>query len=173
MNVITNTPTMLFNESRKRGLLLLCVFVFPIFFTTILFLIVVISTDIDFKVITHESKYARIETPKNRSTVNKNFEISGSLETPLADHSFYLLEYRNKRYWPKFDLGNKATNWNKKLIHRANTNQFASYKVIMADAGLKATLDTWFKTTSDTGKYPGISALKLSHVVANVRVKTQ
>ena len=177
MTAITDMPLPMFNESRKRGLLLLSVFLFPIVFTSLLFMLVALIADIDFNVISHETKFAKIETPANRSIVSKQFEIAGSLETPLPDHSYYLLEYRNKRFWPKYSFGNKAMQWNKALTHRAKKNEFSNYQIVMADAALKQIFDNWFKTSKQTGKYPGIEKSSIQNisekVVANIKVKTQ
>ena len=173
MTAITNMPISNFNESRKRVLLLLCMFVFPIVFTSILFGVSTYVGDIDLKVITHKTAFAHIKSPKNRTVVNKKFEITGSLAAPKPDHSYYLVEYRNKMYWPKFDLGNKPIKWRKSLTHRANKDQFAAYQVIMADALLSATFDNWFKTSRETGKYPGMVNLTFDNIVANIKVKTQ
>lgn len=172
MTATTTMTTVLFNESRKRGLLLLCIFIFPLIFTSTLFVLVLVIGDIDFKVVGSESKYAKIETPENRSVVNKKFTISGVIDTPLSNHSYYLMEYRNKLYWPKFDLGNTATHWTKKLTHRSKKQQYASYQIVMADAELKKTIEDWFKTSRESGKYPGIPNLSVDKIVANIRVKT-
>lgn len=173
MTAITETPILLFNESRKRGLLLLCVFLFPLFFTSILFGIITFVGDIDLKLIGNKTEFAQIELPKNRSIVNKKFEISGSLKAPLPEHSYYLVEYRNKHYWPKFDLGTKAKTWNKNLTHRGKKNSFVTYQVVMADPAVKKILDDWFTRSRDTGKYPGIANLTFEHLVAKIKVKTQ
>ncbi len=170
---ITDTPLSLYNESRKRVLLLLCVFVFPLVFTSVLFAIVTVVGDIDLKVIGNRTDFAHIKSPKNRTVVNKKFEIAGSLAAPKHDHSYYLVEYRNKMVWPKFDLGNKPIKWRKNLTHRANKDQFAAYQVIMADALLSATFDNWFKTSRETGKYPGMANQTFDNIVANIKVKTQ
>ena len=172
MTVTKKMPIELFNESRKRGLLLVCIYLFPVFFTAIIFLLIVIISDIDFKVTTHESKYASIESPQNRSSVSKKFEISGIINTPLENHSYFLLEYRNQLYWPKFDLGNKANSWSKTLTYRGKQNQYSTYQVVMADITLKKTIDNWFKTAKDSGKYPGIKDLSIDNVVANIRVNS-
>ena len=177
MTAIINTQILLFNESRKRGLLILCIFLFPIAFTGLLFSIVVFTANIDFKVVSNETQFAKIETPINRSIVSKMFEIKGSLKTPSPKHSYFLVEYRNKRYWPKYALGNKASQWNKKLTHRADKNKFSSYQVVMVDASLKQTFDEWFNTSRKTGKYPGIEKSKIekitNYIVANIKVKTK
>lgn len=177
MTAVTDTPMIHFNESRKRGLLLLCVFLFPIVFTSLLFFIIAFIADIDFKVIGDETKFAKIETPANRSIVNKKFEITGTLEAPLTDHSYYLLEFRDKRFWPKYSLGNKAMKWNKALTHRAKANEFSNYQIVMADSELKQKFDHWFKTSKQTGKYPGIEKSSIQNIsgkiVANIKVKTQ
>ena len=169
----TTIPIELFNESRKRGLLLLCILIFPLVFTSFLFAMVVVIGDIELKVIGPESKYAKIETPKNRTVVKKKFEIAGSLAAPKHDHSYYLVEYRNKMVWPKFDLGNKPIKWRKSLTHRANKDQFSAYQVVMADPLLSATFDSWFKTSRETGKYPGMANQTFDNIVANIKVKTQ
>ena len=135
-------------------------------------MLVAVIGDIDFKVFGPVSKYASIESPKNRSIVNSKFTIAGSLETPLAEHTYYLLEFRDNLYWPKYDLGNKATEWNKKLTHRAKKNKYSAYRVVMADPVLKKSLDDWFITSRKTGKYPGISDLGTDEIVANIRVKS-
>ena len=173
MTAISNMPISNFNESRKRGLLLVCVFLFPIIFTSILFTLVALISDIDFKVISHKTQYAAITSPKNQSTVNKKFEISGVLKAPLDGRTYYLVELRNKLYWPKFDLGSKESQWSKQLTHRAAKNKYSSYQVVMADSSLKKTFDDWFKISRKTGKYPGIAKLSIDNIVANIRVKTQ
>lgn len=171
MNASSAISTSRFNESRKRGFLLLCIFVFPVILTSILFSLVVIIGDINLKVVKHESKFATIKSPKTRSVVSKQFVISGKVDTPLSNHTYYLLEYRNKLFWPKFDLGNKSANWSKELTFRANKNQYSSYQIVMANPELKKTIDQWFKTSRESGQYPGIDSLNIDKVVANIKVK--
>lgn len=168
----TTLPSNIFNESRKRGLLLICIFIFPLMLTSILFLLVSVIGDIDFKVHGPETKYAKIVTPKNRSIVSNKFTIKGTLETPLTDHSYYLMEFRDKLYWPKFDLGNESIEWTKDLTHRAKKNQFSAYRIVMADPILKKRIDDWFITSRKTGKYPGLADLDSNEIVANIRVKS-
>lgn len=167
----TISPNNIFNEPQKRGLLLLCIFIFPILFTSIVFILVTTIGDIDLSIIGNETKYAKIVTPTNRSSVNKKFNISGRLTPPLADHSYYLLEYRDNLYWPKFDLGKQATNWTKTLTHQAQNKQYAAYQVVMVNSTLKQTIDNWFKTSRESGKYPGITDLPVESIVANIKVK--
>lgn len=128
---ITDRPVSLYNESRKRVLLLMCVFMFPLIFTSILFAITTYVGDIDLKVIGNRTDFDYIKSPKNRTVVNKKVEIASSLAAPKPEHSYYLVEYRNKMVWPKFDLGNKPIKWRKSLTHRANKDQFAAYQVVM------------------------------------------
>ncbi len=177
MTTVTDIPIQDFNDSRKRGLLILCLFLFPIIFTSILFLIVISVADINFNVIGHETKFAKIESPKNRSIVSKQFEITGSLENPLLNHSYYLVESREKRLWPKYNLGDQAKQWKKSLTHRAGKNNFSQYQIVMADPTLKVVFENWFKSSKKTGKYPGIEKSSLKNItekiVANIKVKSQ
>ena len=159
------------SNSMKRGLLLLSIFIFPIILSSIVFLLVVLISDIKFDTVGIKTDYAEITTPKNQSAVGNKFKISGSLNTPLEKHSYYLLEYREKNYWPKYSLGNKPNTWNKELSNRAKKNTFSSFQVIMADEKLSLTIDSWFKKAHETGQYPGIPKLKIEHVVANLRVQ--
>jgi len=173
MIAIPNMSNVNFKEPSKRGFLLLSVYLFPILLTSLLYFSIIYLADIDTKIVSNKSQYANIHTPINRSTVSKTFVISVTTETPLPNHSYYLIEFRDKLFWPKFDLGNQKNTWSKKLTHRAGVNQFSSYKVIMADTSLKKRIDKWFITSRDTGKYPGIPNIPLNSVVANIRVKTQ
>jgi len=174
MTALTILPLKLFNNTHKRVMLVMSVFLFPLMFTSIIFSLVVFFGKVDLQVISHKSDYAQIDSPKHRSIVNKNFTISGSLKTPLIQHSYYLVELRNKYYWPKYDLGNIAKSWKKPLTHRAKTNKFSSYQVIMADTKIKDKFDTWFKNSQATGKYPGLSInLAKKNIVANIKVKSK
>jgi len=159
------------NNSIKRVILLLSIFIFPIILSSIVFLLVVLISDIKFDTVGTKTDYAEILTPKNQSAVGSKFEISGSLNEPLEKHTYYLLEYREKNYWPKYSLGNKTNTWNKELSNRAKKNTFSSFQVIMADEKLSSDIDNWFKKSHETGQYPGIPDLKIEHVVANVRVQ--
>ncbi|TCJ86952.1 hypothetical protein [Cocleimonas flava] len=159
------------NNSARRGLLLLSIYAFPIVLSSLVFLLVVMISDIDFSSVGSKTDYAEITSPKNQSAVEKKFTISGTLSEPLKDHKFYLLEYREKNYWPKYSMGNKAMSWNKNLTNRAKKNAFNSYLIIMADKDLSATIDNWFKRAHETGEYPGIPDLEVDHVVAKVRVQ--
>ncbi len=161
------------NNSIKRGLLLLSIFLFPIVLSSFVFLLVVLISDINFNTVGVKTEYAEIITPKNQSAVGKKFKITGTLSTPLEKHSYYLLEYREKNYWPKYSLGNKENTWTKELSNRAKKNTFSSFQVIMADEKLSSTIENWFKKARETGQYPGIRDLKIDHVVANLRVQKQ
>ena len=158
------------NESRSRGLLLVCVFVFPIAFTAILFFLITTVGGINLKVVEHKTEFANIETPINRSAVSKEFVISGSVDTPLLNHSYYLMERRNSVYWPKYDLGNKPAKWSKEVIHRAKDKGYATYQVVMADLPLQSKINKWFKKAEETGKYPSIGKIEIETIVANIRV---
>ena len=172
MTDTTTLPIQLFNESRKRGLLLVCIYLFPLIFSSVLFLLVMIISDIDFKVVGHTSNFATIQSPNNRSQVSKKFNISGTTQTPKVDHSYYLIEYRNNLYWPKFDLGNKANSWKKELTFRAKKNNYSVFQVVMANPNVKKTIDAWFEVAKKTGKYPGIKDVEFDNVVARIRVKS-
>ncbi len=160
-------------EPLARGLLMLCIYLFPLLFASFLYFLIVFIADINTKVVSNKTQYAHIQSPNNRSTVSEKFEITGSTEVPKTEHTYYLIESRNKLFWPKYNLGKQKKTWKKQLVHRAGKNQFASYKVIMADKSLSGTIEDWFKTSQQTGKYPGMSEIPLSSVVANIRVKTQ
>ncbi len=161
------------SNSKKRGLLLFSIFIFPILLSSLVFLLVVLISDINFNTVGVKTDYAEIITPKNQSSVGNKFKISGSLNTPLENHSYYLLEYREKNYWPKYSLGNKQNIWNKELTNRAKKNAFTSFQVIMADEKLAITIESWFKKAHETGQYPGIRDLNIKHMVANLRVQKQ
>jgi len=104
---MTAIPLKFNDEQRRRGLLLLGVFLFPLLFTSIIYVLIITIGDIDTKVIGNETEFAKIEAPKNRSKVKRDsLTISGTLQNPLTDNFFYLIEFREKFYWPKYYLGN-------------------------------------------------------------------
>jgi len=173
MTAITNIPTVSIKESQKRVLLLVCVYLFPIILTFLLYFLVVNIADINTNLVSNKTQFAHIEYPKSRTAVSNKFEISGSTEKPQVNHSFYLIEFRNKLFWPKYDLGSDKSTWKKSLTFRAGKQKFSSYKVIMVDASIKKQIDLWFKTSQETNKYPGIPHLPLDSVVANIRVKSK
>ena len=170
--IAANSPSITLRQSQKRGLLLLCIFVFPVLLTSVLFSFVVIIGDIDLTIHQPETPFAKISSPKNRSIVSKQFTISGDVKDPLPGHSYYLMEYRENRYWPKYDLGNKAIEWKKNLTHRAKQDQFSAYRIIMADPQFKKHIDDWFISAKKTGKYPGINDIGEQQIVANLRLKS-
>ncbi len=159
------------SNSKKRGVLLLSIFIFPILLTSFVFLLVLLISDIKFNTVGTKTDYAEITTPENQSSVGNKFKISGTLNVPLDNHTYYLLEYREKNYWPKYSLGNKKNTWSKDLSNRAKKNAFSSFQVIMVDKKLASSIDNWFKKAHETGEYPGIRDLKIEHVVAKVRLQ--
>lgn len=166
-------PVKYCKNTKKRGFLLFSVFLFPIVLTSIIFLPVLMMSDIDFKTVGSKTQFAEIISPKNQSIVAKKFTITGTLNTPLDNHRFYLLEYREKKYWPKYSLGSKMSRWSRQLSHRAKKNHYATFQVIMADETLQDIIEKWFKTARKTKQYPGITDLNIEHVVASIRVKKQ
>ncbi len=158
-----------YNQNNQAQLL--SIYIFPIILSSFVFLLVMLISDINFNTVGSKTNYAEIITPKNKSAVANKFMISGTLNTPLDNHTYYLLEYREKNYWPKYSLGNKTNTWSKELSNRAIKNAFSTFQVIMADKNLASTIDNWFKKAHQTGEYPGIRDLKIEHVVANVRVQ--
>jgi len=159
------------NNSIKRSLLLFSIFLFPIIISSLIFLLVFLVSDIEFNSVGAETEYAKITTPSNQTRVGKKFSITGEVKAPLDKHSYYLMEYREKKYWPKYALGNTPQAWKKDLTNRAKKNKFSSFLVIMADQKLKIIIDKWFKTAREKNHYPGISDLKIEHIVAKIRVQ--
>lgn len=158
-------------ESHKRGLLLFCVFLFPIVFTSIIFLFTVIIGDINLKVVGSVSEFAKIDSPKNRSQVKEKFTISGSIKKSLVNNHYFLMEHRENVYWPKFYLGKVETNWSHDVTHRAKKDKYATYLVVNVNAALKDTYINWFETSKSSGKYPSFSNLSDGEIVASIRVR--
>jgi len=161
-----------FEKTYKRILLVISIIVLPIFLSTLMFAFIFFFSGVDFYPIGAKTDYASIQSPDNRSIVNRNFTIKGTLSEPLKKHSYYLVEFRQNLYWPKYDLGNKATVWSKDLIFRGKNTEYVTYRVIMAKPELRSSINSWFSTSQKTGKYPGMSDISDSSVVASIRVKS-
>ncbi len=160
-------------EDQKRGLILISVSVFPLLFSACIFFIVITIGNISFpEKIGHETEYAKITSPVNKSSISEKFSINGTISDAPLDHHFYLFEYREKLYWPKLSLGNKASNWSKELTVYAKKSSNVSYQILMLNKEGKKAIDEWYGKSLKTNKYPGIKTIESAKVVANVKVKT-
>lgn len=162
------------SDKHKRGLLLLSVSLFPVVLTTLLFLLVVLIGNISFpEKIGTSTEFASITTPKDKSSILRKITIAGTISKPPAKHSYYLVEHREKRYWPKYALGIKEGTWSKQLSPRAKKGVFFTYQVVMVNEEGKAEMENWFETARSTGKYPGLTEINVEKVVAKIKVKTK
>ena len=163
-----------FSEQQKRNLLVLVVSIFPLVVTSLVFVLVVLIGNISFpEKVGSKSEFGEIILPANKSVVDGQVTISGTIED-LADEQFiYLVEHRENLYWPKYAIGNKAITWSKELTNRGKQGEFVAYQLVMVGTEGKKILDDWYKTSRETGKYPGMAEIKFSQAVAKIRVKTK
>lgn len=162
------------SDKHKRGILIGSVFIFPLVFTSLIFSLIVFFGNVTFpEKIDTKSEFAEISQPVNRSTISKKFNISGTLGEVSENEFIYLVENREKKYWPKFALGNTPGEWNKSLNSRAKKGHFYSYLLVKVDKDNKDNFDDWFKTSRETGKYPGMEDIAFAQPVAKIRVKTK
>lgn len=163
-----------FSEGQKRNLIVVSVALFPVIFSIIVFALVVLIGDIQFpEKIGSKSEFGEIILPADKSTIPKKFSISGTIEDMPKNAYLYLIESRDKHFWPKLALGNKAKTWNKKLTAHGKKGRFFSFLLVQVDEKGKKELDLWFKTSRETGKYPGLINIDFAKAVAKIRVKTK
>lgn len=162
------------SDKHKRGILLLSVSLFPVIITTLLFLLVVLIGNISFPdKIGTSTKFASITTPADKASILRKITIAGTISKTPENHSYYLVEHREKRYWPKYALGIKEGKWSRQLSPRAKKGVYFTYQVVMVNEEGKQEMESWFKTARETGKYPGLPEINVEQVVAKIKVKTK
>lgn len=178
MNTTTDTkekPTpQKLSERQKRNLIVISVALFPVVFGIIIFSLVVFIGNIQFpEKIGTKSELGEIILPADKSTIPKKFSITGSIVDMPEDTFIYLIESRDKHFWPKLSIGNKAKTWNKKLTAHGKKGKFFSFLLVSVDSKGKQQFDHWFKTSRETGKYPGLINIDFAKAIAKIRVKTK
>jgi hypothetical protein len=169
-----NNSTRQFSNKQKRNLIVFFVSLFPLLFTGIIFTLVVFLGDISFpKKITAKSEYGEIVLPINKSTIDKKFTISGTLNELPAQQFIYLVENRETLFWPKYALGNTSGTWKKQLTAHTKKGQYSTYLLAKVDKKGQKIFENWFKTSRKTGKYPGMKQIEFAEAVAKIRVKTK
>lgn len=161
------------SEKQKQNIILASVALFPLVISIIVFALVVLIGNIQFPdKIGPKGELAEIIIPVDKSTIPKKFSISGTIENMPKDTFVYLIENRDNHFWPTLSIGNKATTWKKQLKAHGKKGKFYFFMLITVDKKGKKELDLWFKTSRETGKYPGLKNIDFTTTIAKVRVKT-
>jgi len=174
MDTTTYTEEQPTSERKKRNLIVAGVALFPIVLSIIVFLLIIFIGDIKFpKKITSKTELVEIILPIHKSIIPKKFSISGTIKDMPADSFIYLVESRDKHFWPKLFIGNKAKTWKKQLTAHGKKNQFFSFLLVKVDKEGKRKFDGWFKKSRETGQYLGLKHINFAEPVARIRVKTK
>lgn len=160
-------------QRHKRNILVFLVYIFPIVFTAIVFLIVVVVGGITFpEKVTHKGAFGEISSPASHSVIGKSFTISGNTKDILPTQSVYLIENREARFWPKHNLGNEEKDWSINLDSYAKKGQITTYILVKVEPDGAAILEDWFKTSHETGEYPGFRDINFAIPFAKIKVKS-
>lgn len=169
-----NASSKKISDKQKRNLIVISVALFPLIVSTIIFVLIVLIGNIQFpEKIGTKSEFTEIILPVDKAIISKKFSISGAIKDMPSDTFIYLIENRDKQFWPKLSIGNKAKTWKKQLTAHGKKNRYFSFLLVEVDNKGKKKFDKWFETSRKTGKYPGLKHIDFAKPVTKVRVMTK
>jgi len=163
--------SVLSQEARARCLYILLVACFPAVVTGLLSFVVfatgIVKPDDG---ISHSSHFAHIDFPQPGDRVVEQFELRGSLRAVPSGETVYIVEAADGRTWPKVRLGNLPTDFSHQQHASAGAGFKYSIQLLSVKAAGERQIEKWFQSGLDTGKYPGLTNVKTSTVLARTRV---
>lgn len=162
------------NDSGKRLLVMLFANLTPIIFSLLLTGLFFLLGQYEIKeLVPAKTDLASIDYPVKGKAVGNSFVAKGTLSTLPAGAVAYLMVKRDELYWPKKYLGQTSGGWSKEITEPKRKNSRLSLVILAMDAEGRSRIDRWYKTTRQTGKYPGLNLADISDAqeIARVEVK--
>ena len=116
----------------------------------------------------------KINRPKNRSSVARLFQVTGTIDNLAARQHLFLVVQVDGLLWPKVEVRVDGTSWTAE-VHEAGTPSDGRFSLSLYLVGRKGhdEITDWLDGGESTGDYPGLRRIEDSTKLHSIRVQLE